>query len=171
MAKKKLNVIGIVFACLALVGLILAIVGMCTPVASATVRDETVSHTLFDDIWETFAKMQEAADKANQNVTIPSRAFTIIAFVVTLVGLVVVIAHEVLALIGKDIKLVGLCGGALTAIGAILILVAGLVLAGQFNDLSKSDLYGAGVGIWLGFIGGLLAGAAGILSALKVGQK
>ena len=172
MAKKKLNVIGLVFACLVLVGLVLVIVGMCTGIISATAGNESESISLSHDIWDVFAKAQELADKApNVDVNIPSRTFTIIAFIVTIIGAVALLAHAVLAILGKDIKLLGLCGGGITVIGAILILVAGLVLAGQFNDYSKLDIYSAGAGIWLGFIGGLVAGAAGILFALKIGQK
>lgn len=169
--KKKLNILGIVFAALVLVGLVLVIVGMCTGIITATVLDKSTAIGMFDDVWDTLAKLSETANKLNTDVTIPSRTFTLIAFIVTLVGSVVLLAHAALKLVGKDIKLLGLVGGAVTVIGAILILVAGLVLAGQFNTYYKMDVYSAGVGIWLGFIGGLVAGACGILSALNIGGK
>ena len=184
MAKKKsLNILGIVFAALVLVGLVLVIVGMCTGILSyptfkvgdvEVLKTGNGSITLFDDVWDVFAKAQEAADKLNvsSDVTIPSRTFTIIAFIVAIVGAVALLAHAVLKLLGKDIKLFGLVGGAVAVVGAILILVAGLVLAGQFNEYpTVGDGYSAGVGVWLGFIGALVAGASGILSALTVGSK
>lgn len=171
MAKKKLNVIGLVFACLVLVGLVLTIVGMCTGILSTTVLGETKSVTLFDEIWEQLAKTSEGANKLNVDVTIPSRTFTLVAFIVTLVGAVVLLANAVLKLLGKDVKFLGLIGGAVAVVGAILILVAGLVLAGQYNDYLGVEVWSAGVGIWLGFIGGLVAGAAGILSSLKMFNK
>lgn len=172
MAKKKsLNVLGIVFAALVLVGLALVIVGMCTGIITATALGKSTSTGMFDDEWEALAKLSETANKLNTDVTIPSRTFTLVAFIITLIGAVVLLAHAVLKLVGKDIKLIGLVGGAVTVIGAILILVAGLVLAGQFNTYYKMDVYSAGVGIWLGFIGGLVAGAAGLLSALNIGNK
>ena len=177
MAKKKqLNVIGLVFACLALVGLILAIVGMVTPIISWEFLGKSYSLGLFADGWANFEDNAALAERLN--ITVPSRAFTIIAFIVTLIGAVVVVADAVLKLLGKDVKFIGLCGGALAIVGGILVLVAGLVLAGQCNSFGEVmgmgkdiDIYGAAVGIWLGFIGGLVAGASGILSALKIGQK
>lgn len=167
MAKKKLNVIGIVFMSLIIVGLVLVIVGMCTGVVSA----EGESTTLFDDGWDAPG--------------MPSTAFTIVAFIVAIIGVVILIVNAVLGLLGKDIKVLGFVGGAVAIVGAILVLVAGLVLASDLSDVinaignlgssigievPKASVT-AGVGIWLGFIGGLVAGAAGILSALKVGSK
>ena len=164
---KKLNVIGLVFTCLAVVGLVLAIVGMCTGVVS--IEGETA--TLFDDSWDAPG--------------MPSTAFTLVAFIVALIGALIVLANGVLGFLGKDIKILGLVGGAVAIVGGILVLVAGLVLAGDVSDIVNAigNLAGsmgvevpkasvnAGIGIWLGTIGGILAGAAGLLGALKVGQK
>ena len=165
MAKK--NTLGIVFLVLAIVGLILAVVGFGTGVVAA----EGESTGLFEEGWDMPG--------------MPSRTFAILAFIVTLVGAVVVIVHAILGMIGKDIKILGLCGGAVAVIGGILVLVAGLVLASKFSDLINlaSNIgsgmgidvpkisVSAGIGIWLGLIGGLMAGVAGILNALKIGQK
>lgn len=170
MAKKQLNVIGLVFMCLVTVGLVLAIVGMCTGIVSG----EGESMGLFHDVWAQLEKLpQSAIDAAEKlGITIPSRTFTLIAFIVTLIGAVAVLVNCILGLLGKDIKILGLVAGAVTIVGAILVLVAGLVLAGNFDKYAgDKGLISAGVGIWLGFIGGLVAGVAGLLSALKVGQK
>ncbi|MDE7165259.1 MAG: hypothetical protein K2O04_07565 [Clostridiales bacterium] len=167
MTKKKLNIISIVFMALILVGLVLVIVGMCTGVVSA----EGESTTLFDDGWDMPG--------------MPSTTFTVVAFIVAIIGAVALIVNSALGLLGKDIKILGLAGGAVAVVGAVLVLVAGLVLAGDLSDIinSLSNLgssigvevpkvsVSAGVGIWLGFIGGLVAGASGILSALKIGSK
>ena len=171
MAKKKLNIIGIVFAALILVGLILAIVGMCTPILSN--GDLKVSIGLFDDKWADLDKLREAASKANADVTIPSRTFTLISFIVLLIGAVVAVLSAVLDMLGKGNKIIGLCGGAVAVLGGLLVLIAGLVLASDFTEYSKvvNQSISAGAGIWLGFIGGLLAGVPAILGALKVGQK
>ncbi|MDE5562281.1 MAG: hypothetical protein K2J01_01890 [Clostridiales bacterium] len=171
---KKLNVVGIVFFALIIVGLILAVVGMCVPIITMTPPiGESESVGLSHEIWDTLAKLKEAADKLNQDATIPTKTFTVIAFVVTLVGAGILAVNGILGLLGKDIKILGLVGGAVAIVGGILVLVAGLVLAGQFNDYGKAAglKYSAGIGIWLGAIGGILAGAAGLLGALKVGQK
>ncbi|MCH5155624.1 MAG: hypothetical protein J1F69_03370 [Clostridiales bacterium] len=168
--SKKISTIGIVFSVLALVGLVLVIVGMCTGVVSAGGE----STTLFDEGWEMFeSDMVKAAAKA-QGLTLPSRTFPIIAFVVAIIGAVAALAYCVLGMVGKEVKILGLVAGGVAILGGILVLVAGLVLAGQFNDCTKifgMDSVSAGVGVWLGMIGGLLAGVPAILGALKVGQK
>ena len=169
---KKLNVIGLVFMGLVAVGLILAIVGMCTGIVSNSATETSVG--LFAKEWAELEKLPQAAIDAAEKlgITIPSRTFTLIAFIVTLVGAVALIVNGILGLLGKDIKILGLVAGAVTVVGAILILVAGLVLAGNFDKYAgDKGVISAGIGIWLGFIGGLIAGVAGLLSALKVGQK
>lgn len=170
MAKKKSpNILAIVYAGLILVGLILEIVGMCTPILSSSALD--VSAGLFGDGWEQLERLSSAA--IMQGLDMPSRTFTVVAFIVALVGTVTLIAYAALKLVGKDIKILGLIGGAVTVVGAILVLIAGLVLAGDFNKLIffPNKSVNAGVGIWLGFIGGLVVGAAGLLSAFNIGSK
>lgn len=171
---KKLNTLGLVFFALVIVGLILAVVGMCTPIITMTAGGKSESIGMSHEIWDMLADLKAAADKAGANVTIPTKTFTVIAFVVTLVGAGILLVNGILDLLGKDIKILGLVGGAVTIVGGILVLVAGLVLAGQFNEYAKAAAglkYSAGIGIWLGAIGGILAGVAGLLGALKVGQK
>ncbi|MDE7107661.1 MAG: hypothetical protein K2O39_04990, partial [Clostridiales bacterium] len=136
------------------------------------------------EIWDILSKVKELVDKSNLDVTIPTKTFTVIAFVVTLVGAGILVVNGILGLLGKDIKILGLVGGAVAIVGGILVLVAGLVLAGQFGSyledaaklggsagLPKGAEFSAGIGIWLGAIGGILAGVAGLLNALKIGQK
>ena len=101
-------------------------------------------------------------------ITVPSRTFTLISFIVLLIGAVVLVIDAILRVfMGKDLKIVRIIGVALAFVGAILVLVAGLVLAGDFKDFAKLDIYSAGVGIWLGFIGGLVAAVGGGLPLLK----
>lgn len=167
---KKLNVIAVVLLGVAAVGLILAIVGMCTGIVSG----EGESIGLFHEVWEMIESIPQAEidAAAKAGITIPSRTFTLVAFIITLLGVALVLAHCVLSLIGKNIKVLGLVAGAVALVGGVLVLVAGIVLAGTFDKyLGSQGVVGAGIGVWLGFIGGLLAGVAGILSALKVGQK
>ena len=165
---KKLNVIGLVFLCLAAVGLILAIVGMCTGILSG--GNESIG--LFHEVWDYIDQANKALSQMGADATIPSRTFTLIAFIVTLIGAVTVLVHGVLSFLGKDIKILGLAAGAVTIIGAILILVAGLMLAGDYDSYAGGKgVISAGIGIWLGAIGGIMAGVAGLLNALKIGQK
>lgn len=166
--KKKLNTLGLVFAALVIVGLILAVVGVFLPIVSSSKQSIGLSH----DIWETLGKTQSALDKIKVDVDAPSRTFTIIAFVITLVGAAVVAADAIIkALTGKNIKFLGLIASAVTVIGAVLILVAGLTLKGQFNEYLPTDVFSAAAGIWLGFIGGLVAGIVGLISSLLGSKK
>ena len=181
---KKINTLGIVFFALVVVGLVLAVVGMCTPILTMSFLGESESVGLSHEMWDMLSQVKELVDKANMDITIPTKTFTVIAFVVTLVGAGILVVNAILGLLGKDIKILGLVGGAIAIIGGILVLVAGLVLAGQFGsyleDAAKlggsagiptGAKFSAGIGIWLGTIGGILAGVAGVLGALKVGQK
>lgn len=181
---KKLNVLTIVFAALVAVGLILAIVGMCTGVVSLS--GESDSMGLFDKEWEMLDTYGPIV--AILNITVPSRAFTVIAFVVAFVGIVIALTNGVLGLFDKDVNILGFVGGAVAIVGGILVLVAGLVLAGQFNSFIEDTAklaesmnvairfpedtsFSAGVGIWLGAVGSIIAGVAGLLGGFKIGRK
>ena len=172
MAKKgNKSVLGFVFAALILVGLILVIVGLFVGqvTATGTLLGKSSSKTiaLFDgDAWK-------VTEVAGEKVGV-SNVFAIIAFIVTLIGALALCVNALLKILGKDVKFLGFIGAALTFVGAILILVAGLVMAGQCADYLSLDLgnlgsvsYSAGAGVWLGFIGGLIAAVAGCLSSLK----
>ncbi len=184
-SKKKTNLFGWIFAALMLVGLVLVVVGMCIGNINMALAGRTETITLFDESWETLKEANNALE-----TNLPQPTFGIIAFVVTLVGAAILVLDAVLRIaLKKDIKLIRMIGAAVTLIGAILILVAGLVLASDFNsyydELNKiagdignflgKDLevkpYSAGAGVWLGFIGGLVAAVAGGLSTLKVFNK
>ena len=166
MEKSAKKLCGFIFAALVAVGLVLAIVGMCTGIVTMTVGSASKSVGLFDAEW---AEMEKAAEGAEMfGISVPSRTFTLISFIVLLIGAVVLVIDAILRVfMGKDLKIVRIIGVALAFVGAILVLVAGLVLAGDFKDFSKLDIYSAGVGIWLGFIGGLVAAVGGGLPLLK----
>ncbi|MDE5592527.1 MAG: hypothetical protein K2I75_01185 [Clostridiales bacterium] len=181
---KKLNTLGIVFFSLVVAGLVLAVIGMCTPILTMSYLGQTESVGMSHEMWDALATIKEAINTLNLDVTVPTKTFTVIAFVVTLVGAGILVVNAILGLLGKDIKILGLVGGAVAIVGGILVLVAGLVLAGQFasylEDAAKlgggagiptGAEFSAGIGIWIGAIGGILAGVAGLLGALKVGQK
>lgn len=162
MEKSAKKLCGFIFAALVAVGLVLAIVGMCTGIVTMTVGSASKSIGLFDAEW---AEMEKAAEGG---ITVPSRTFTLISFIVLLIGAVVLVIDAILRVfMGKDLKIVRIIGVALAFVGAILVLVAGLVLAGDFKDFAKLYSYSAGVGIWLGFIGGLVAAVGGGLPLLK----
>lgn len=160
MEKSAKKLCGFIFAALVAVGLVLAIVGMCTGLV--TFGDKSLE--LFSELWG--------------KPGAPSNTFAIIAFIVTIIGAAVLLIDAILRVfMGKDLKIVRIVGVALAFVGAILILVAGLLIVGDLNDtLDKlsgglaekvNATYSAAAGVWLGFIGGLVAAVGGGLPLLK----
>lgn len=156
MEEKVKKLCGYIFAALVVVGLVLVIVGMCIDIITitASVLGVTVSESygLFHDMW--------SAPGA------PSTTFLLIAFIVAIAGAAVLLVDAILRVfLGKDIKIVRMLGAAVAFVGAVLILVAGLMLVSECNDIGKG--FSAGAGVWLGFIGGLVAAVGGGLPLLK----
>ena len=175
MAKaKKKSVLGFVLFGLVAVALVLVIVGMFVGQVVGTVssqiagKSESTVYNLFDsDVWG----VKEVGDKT---VGV-SNVFAIVSFIVTLVGLALLVVDGILRLfLNKNCVFCRIIGAALTLIGAILILVAGLVMANQCKESLGVDLgnlaqntYSAGAGVWLGFVGGLVGAVAGALPISK----
>ncbi len=174
MAKaKKHSILSYVLAGLVIVALVLVIVGMFVGQViykyPSDLKGGTTSESypLFSDKW---------GDQKYGSVTVEgiSNVFAVISFIVTLVGLALLAVDCVLRLfVGKDCKFCRIIGAALTFVGAILILVSGLVLANQMYGDSKETLnklnmsFSAGAGVWLGFVGGLVGAVAGALPISK----
>lgn len=155
-------------------GLGLAAVGMFTGAASVVSDLPDVSGTisLFDEDFSTLGI---------------SNAFTIISFIVTIIGALILTAEISLRVKQhKYIRALHIAGIAVTAVGAILVLVSGMILAKDIKDgliefalamsggsaaegamLDQLVTVNAGVGIWLGFIGGLVSAIASGVSMLK----
>ena len=170
---KKLNTLGIVSIVLVLAGLILSIVGFCTPVLGNAKLNLSIK--LFDESWdklEETAKLMEAAGMST--AAVPSRALTIVAFVVLLVSGVAALANSVLMMLGKNIKLLGVLAGVVMLLGGIFVLAASLFLAVDYSDFLHAEGANSIVmstGIWLGLIGGLLGGISSIVTTKKAAKK
>ncbi|MCH5351598.1 MAG: hypothetical protein J1F39_06500 [Clostridiales bacterium] len=176
MAKKqKGSLLGIVFLCLVLVGLVLVVVGMFVGQVTHTYMKLTTETKeaikLFDgDFWN-----KESSLGFGQ-IT-PSNTLGIIAFIVAAVGLLVLICTGVLQnLLKKDgsiLNIVRIVGVALTIVGAVLILVSGITMAnacyGDYKEQAEAlkISFAPGIGVWLGFVGGLVGGVCGALPLLK----
>lgn len=168
MAKKKLDVVGIACATIALLGIVFAVIG----VFAALVTAGKQSISLSDEFWDTLGKAQNLFGKVDVDIDAPSRAFTIVAYIITFIGAVAVMADIVIRLVrGKSIKYVGLIAGAITIIGGALILISGIVLQNRFNEYIPGDNFKIDLGIYMGFIGGLIAGAAGLVSSFLPKKK
>ncbi|MCH5160846.1 MAG: hypothetical protein J1G04_02335 [Clostridiales bacterium] len=167
--KKSLNLMGIVFLCVAVVALVLAIVGMVTPALIAKdlpiVGDVNVKLFGNDEKvfnWENITKATKA-----------SPTLSIVGFIVAIVGALVVVCHLVLKLfVGKDIKILGICGGVVALVGGVLVLVGGIVMASNLNTLGgtvdNTKMYSLAIGTILGLISGIVGAAAGVVSSVLV---
>lgn len=181
MEEKQKKVLGFVFAGIILVGLVLAIVGMFIGVVNSSVLGMSESVTLFDEGWAQFEGEQIEQAASLLGITLPSRTFMVLAFIVLIVGGVLVLVSALLRVFAKkNIKGLAIAGSVVTLVGAVLVLVAGIVLVGQFEDFTKigdkmsggmggASLveYSMGAGVFLGLIGGIITGALGIVSSLK----
>lgn len=136
---------------------------------------------LFDEDYDTF------------NI---SNTFAILSFIITAVGAIILgIDASLRNKTGKDLKIMRIFGIAITAVGSVLILVSCIMLANDLEDLfvgvaldaAKSEMGSQagvtdemlismikqlisvkiGVGVYLGFIGGLCATIGGVLLLLK----
>ena len=176
MAKKsKGKIINFVFLGLVLVALVLVIVGMFVGQVTHSymkgTEEVTESIPLFSDDWN-YEK-----DFILYKVTTPSNGLGITAFILALVGLVVLIATGIMQTVlkksGLMITVLRIAGVLLTVVGAILILVSGLTMAsgcyGKYQEeMEKAKIFfSAGTGVWLGFVGGLVGGICGALPLLK----
>ncbi|MDE6402025.1 MAG: hypothetical protein K2L54_05360, partial [Clostridiales bacterium] len=142
MEEKAKKLCGFIFLALVAVGLVLAIVGMCTGIVTASVPGESESIGLFHEQWATLSKLADEAAAMKLDVTIPSRTFALIAFIVMLIGVVLLVVDAILRVfVGKDLKIVRIIGVALAFVGAILVLVAGILMAGDFKEFTKLDIY------------------------------
>ncbi|MCM1533076.1 MAG: hypothetical protein NC099_00305 [Corallococcus sp.] len=172
--KKKNNVMGFVLLALVSVALVIVVVGMfvgqviSTASSSLVGKSDSTVIKLFDpDAW----KITTVGD----NKIGVSNVFGIVSFVVTLAGIVILLLDAIFHyVLGKDLRIIRFIGVALTFVGAVLILVAGMVMAKQYGDYVNLDFGGiakntvsAGAGVWLGFIGGLIGAVGGGLGLMK----
>lgn len=173
-SKSTNKILGFVFLVLLVAALVLVIVGMCVDVIKVTTISKTIlgdpiekvnSYKLFGDEWENFNKV----DITN--------TFLLISFIIAMVGLVALVIDCILRVfLNKNFRIFRALGAFITLVGSVLILVAGLVLAGDFNSLGgeggealkdfisifgTESSWSAATGVWLGFVGGLVGAIAG----------
>mgnify|MGYP001033621932 CR=1 FL=1 len=153
-------------------GLGLAIVGLFIGVVSCQTQIPGIPSGmvgLFDEDFDTFGI---------------NNMFTIVSFIITIIGvLILCIEVSVRIKIRKYIMPLHIAGIAVTVVGAVLVLVSGIMLAGDVEDaivkIALAELHAdgnigvddataiaiiksmisikAGAGIYLGFIGGLIS--------------
>ena len=176
MAKKSKSkkLVNYIFFGAVLVGLVLVVVGMF--VGQVVFKTYNILNDSYDA--KNLMLFDEWGDKSFGAIKVEgiSNVFLIVSFVITLVGLAVLAVDGILhCFLGKNMKIVRIIGASLTVVGAILILVSGLVMANQcYGDDSIKEAmkkvkmsFSAGAGVWLGFAGGLVGGICGGLPLLK----
>lgn len=186
MEEKQKKILQWVFTGIMGVGLILIIVGMFLGLVHSDQLNLTYK-LVGDKKWDLHADM--IAD-INNNVNPDykvwfdssytySSTFTVISFVIAIVGTVMIILNSVLKIaLHKNIKALGILAVILTLIGAIMIIVSGLALANNLGKLYwcyfdreckgiEPNYFSAAAGIYVGLVGGILATVAGIASQLK----
>lgn len=144
-------------------GLGLALVSMFLGVAvcnSPVTGNQSIG--LFDEDYSTFGI---------------NNTFAILSFIITAVGAIILgIDASLRNKAGKDLRIMRIVGIVITAVGSVLILVSGIILAKDLKDffvsiahISLKDYISVniGVGVYLGFIGGLCATIGGVLLLLK----
>ena len=129
MGKKKKSVMGYVLMGVVFVALVLVVVGMFVGqvIATGKILSESSSESikLFDDAWGIKEVLGKKVGVSN--------VFAIISFIVTLVGLAVLILDGIFRIfLNKDLRIIRMLGVAVTLVGAILILIAGLTTAAAF---------------------------------------
>lgn len=182
--KKSGSLIAYILMGIVVIGLIVAIVGMFVGQVVhkyEEIKNLTSTQTvteyiaLFSSFWGTQQKGSGLLSVSYDN---PSNAFGIVGFIVTLVGLAVLVGDCVLRVfLKKDLKVLRVIGVALSVVGGILVLVSGLVMANACYGDKKADwnkinvYWEIGPGAILGFVGGLVGGIAGALPLFKPFNK
>lgn len=147
MANKKLGTLGIVLLALSVVGLILAIVGICVPYFSSTVELLGSKHT------ETTALFEKGIADGDKYLDFPVaavQAFSIIAVICT----AACVALTVLGALGtKKLGFIvrAIIAGLTVVIALLAIIFAGVYVA-QFDPVPLS----VGAGAYLLFFGAVM---------------
>lgn len=176
--KNKVGIIGYVMFALVIISFVMVIVSMFIGQVSVTRTSEvlktteTTTYKLFDsDFWGVETVLGKEVGVSN--------AFGIAAVIITLVGAFVLAVDGVLRVfLKKKFKIIPIIAGLITLVGAVLILAAGLSMAGSCEDYLGIDAgkavkvtCSAAAGVWIGFVFGLVAAAIGILSAVLKKSK
>ena len=170
MAKKKakkLGLFGLIFLLASVVGLILAVVGICIDffVSSGTALGETVSEGsgLFEDY-----SLLEATMDGNLTIVIV-QVFAIVSLVLTALACLITVCGSLgIVRVGGLAKFIG---AALVIVLAVFVIVFAATYAGQVPTIDGGNLLGTkfapAAGAYLVMVGGVVSGASMLLAKLK----
>lgn len=170
MAKKKtkkLGLFGLIFLLAALVGLVLAVVGLCIDFFESSVNivgeGGAKGKGLFDDY-----KVEELLMEGDLTIALV-QAFAIISVILTALGCLITVCGS-LGIVRVS-GLAKILGVALIVAVAVLVVVFAATYAGQVPSIDAGDLGGAefapAAGAYLVMVGGIVTGASMLLARLK----
>lgn len=170
MAKKKtkkLGLFGLIFLLAALVGLVLAVVGLCIDFFESSVtfvgEGGARGKGLFDDY-----KGEELLMKGDLTIALV-QAFAIISVILTALGCLITVCGS-LGIVRVS-GLAKILGVVLIVAVAVLVVVFAATYAGQVPSIDAGDLGGAefapAAGAYLVMVGGIVTGASMLLARLK----
>ncbi|MCD8308980.1 MAG: hypothetical protein LUD19_03915 [Clostridia bacterium] len=164
MAKSsKLDIVWIALLAVAVVGLVLAIVGVCIDYVAYDVtllnNTNTTSYS-FGDLAEAQSNYKDLTGNSYYGTLGATEAMAIITIVLSALTAIFVAVSKFVNI--KFANIIKLALGALTVVFAIIA----IILASTFTDVLEVEYYAA-AGAWLVLVGGILAGAAGVVAGLK----
>ncbi len=170
MAKKKakkLGLFGLIFMIASVVGLILAVVGLCVDFfeSSLTVVGETRSEG--SGLFEDYSVIEATMDGDMKIVLV--QVFAIISLVLTALACLITVCGSLgIVRVGGLAKIIGVV---LVIVMAVLVIVFAATYAGQVPTLDGGDLGGTNfapaAGAYLMMVGGIVTGASMLLAKLK----
>lgn len=169
MAKKKakkLGLFGLIFMLASIVGLVLAVVGLCIDFFESSITiGETSSggKGLFEDY-----SIIEATMDGDMTIVLV-QVFAIVSLVLTALGCLITVCGSLgIVRVGGLVKILG---AALVVVLAVLVIVFAATYAGQAPAVDAGDFGGTkfapAAGAYLMMVGGIVTGASMLLAKLK----
>ncbi|MCD8039975.1 MAG: hypothetical protein LUF82_00455 [Clostridia bacterium] len=164
MAKSsKLDIVWIVLLAVAVVGLVLAIVGVCIDYVAYDVTLLNNTNTTSYTIGELVDAQNEVKDYTG-NIYSGLGGMEAMAIITIVLSALTAICVALCKFVNiKFANIIKLALGALTVVFAIIA----IILAYTFGDVAELYDWYAAAGAWLVLVGGILAGAAGVVAGLK----
>lgn len=170
MAKKKakkLGLFGLIFMLVSIVGLVLAVVGLCIDFfeSSITAIGETRSSGM--GLFEDYSIIEATMDGDMTIVLV--QVFAIVSLVLTALGCLITVCGSLgIVRVGGLVKILG---AALVVVLAVLVIVFAATYAGQAPAVDAGDFGGTkfapAAGAYLMMVGGIVTGASMLLAKLK----
>lgn len=170
MAKKKakkLGLFGLIFMIASVVGLILAVVGLCIDFFEYSGTAFGATSASGKGLFEDYSVIEATMDGDMKIVLV--QVFAIISLVLTALACLITVCGSLgIVRVGGLAKIIGVV---LVIVMAVLVIVFATTYAGQVPTLDIGDLGGTNfapaAGAYLMMVGGIVTGASMLLAKLK----